>query len=137
MGYPVVDAVGSMQGFVTREDLLTYMVNNEGKATTVRELIHYPTSVAFPDEPVRVAADRMAQNNQESIPVVDPNDPQRVLGLVSREDLFNARILWFENERKRERFLTIPRPNTKVLSIFKNKKSITNKTKENGSKHAE
>lgn len=62
----------------------------------------------YSDEPLRVAADRMALGNSESLPVVDPLDPQKVVGLVSREDLFDARVLWFAEENNRERVLSLP-----------------------------
>jgi CBS-domain-containing membrane protein len=50
----------------------------------------------------------MAQNNLDSLPVVDPSDAQRVVGLLSRVDLFKARVLWFAEEKQRERVLSMP-----------------------------
>src|SRR5579884_615508 len=125
VGYPVVDAIGNIQGFLTRSEVLDYMARTEGgrggdeqgPPLRVRDLVKKPLVVAFPDEPLRVAADRMAQLDSESLPVVDTSDNQRVVGLISREDLFNARVLWFAEEKQRERFLSIPKPPIKKVAL--------------------
>jgi chloride channel protein, CIC family len=111
-GYPIVDAIGNLQGFLTRSDILEYMAKmpQGQEEIKVRDLVTTPLVVAFPDEPLRVAADRMAVIGKDSIPIVDTADDQRVVGLVSREDLFNARVLWFAEEKQRESFLSIPVP---------------------------
>ncbi|HET7405339.1 MAG TPA: chloride channel protein [Candidatus Bathyarchaeia archaeon] len=106
-GYPVVDAIGHLQGMVTRTDLLTYMSRGHSENLAVRDIAHMGAPVTFSDEPVRVAADRMAENEIDVMAVVDPVDRQKVIGLISREDLFRARILWFEEEKQRERVLSV------------------------------
>jgi chloride channel protein, CIC family len=110
-GYPIVDAIGNLQGFLTRSEILEYMAKYpSGQPIKVRDLLKGPAVVSFPDEPLRVAADRMAASNSDALPVVSVTDDQHVEGLVSREDLFNARVLWFADEKERESFLSIPRP---------------------------
>jgi CIC family chloride channel protein len=119
LGYPVVDAIGSLQGYISRNDIISYIMTGKRLGENkllVRDMISKPTIVAFPDEPLRVAADRMAQCDYQSLPVVDPNDPQRVVGLISREDLFNARVLWFAEEKNREKVLFVPRPSLTGVS---------------------
>lgn len=117
LGFPVVDAVGALQGFLQFKDLLGYP-KETCKDKLVRDILTPSYVIAFSDEPLRVAADRMAQNNLDSLPVVDPSDPQRVVGLVSRGDLFAARVLWFTEEKNREKILSMP--------TFSIKKAIVN-----------
>lgn len=112
-GYPVVDAVGNLQGFLTRSEILEYVAKvppGKEQEHRVRDIMKPSLVVAYPDEPLRVAADRMALINSDSLPVVDVVDPQHIVGIVSREDLFTARVLWFAEEQKKEKFLSITRP---------------------------
>jgi hypothetical protein len=43
------------------------------------------------------------------IPVVQQDDPRKLLGLVALDDLLKARARSLEEERRRERVLTLPR----------------------------
>ena len=107
-GYPVVDSIGALQGFLRPKDILALThVRTEGRKL-VRDIMPESYSIAFSDEPLRVAADRMAQSDSESLPVAEPSDPQKVIGIVTREDLFAARVLWFAEEKNREKVLSIP-----------------------------
>ncbi len=106
-GYPVVDSAGQLQGMISRSDILLYMARSPKGGSTVQDVAHQNAPVTYMDEPVRVAADRMAQSEIDAMPVVDHSDPQKVLGLISREDLFHARVLWFKEEKHRERVLSL------------------------------
>ena len=112
LGYPVVDAAGAMQGFLRAKDVVSLISQSgreEGKKSRlVRDILPKSYTLVFSDEPLRVAADRMAQSNSDSLPVADPADQQRVVGLVSKEDLFAARVLWFREEKNKEKVLSIP-----------------------------
>ncbi|MGH9920038.1 MAG: chloride channel protein [Nitrososphaerales archaeon] len=109
VGYPVVDAVGFLQAFLTREKVFSCIGNSDHDRLTVRDLVSGPLVVAFPDEPVRAAAEKLATSGLECIPVVDPSNPQKVVGLISREDIFHTRIIWSAEERVREKHLWMPR----------------------------
>jgi chloride channel protein, CIC family len=58
--------------------------------------------VAFPDEPLRVVAYRMASRGVTRLPVVEPGDSRRLVGMVSLEDLLKARALNLEAEERRD-----------------------------------
>ena len=105
---PVVDALGAMQGFLDTQDIIAFIQSGADGNKLVRDVLAPSYEITYSDEPLRVAADRMAQSNSRSLPVVDPSDPQRVVGVVSREDLFAARVLWFAEEKNREKALSIP-----------------------------
>ena len=59
--------------------------------------------VAFSDEPLRVVVYRMAETGSTQMPVVDREDPTRLVGIVSLDDLLQARSRNLEEESARER----------------------------------
>jgi H+/Cl- antiporter ClcA len=115
-GYPVVDAAGELVGVVTHSSLLENWIyavikGAEGNAQpTIDVIIAYdliqrePITV-FPWESCRTAAERMAQAGVGRLPVVSPEDPRKVIGMVTRSDLLKPRARHVEEEIKRERFI--------------------------------
>jgi chloride channel protein, CIC family len=63
---------------------------------------------AYSDEPLRAVVYRMAETGSTEMPVVDRDDPARVLGTISLSDLLRARSRNLEEERTRERVLRLP-----------------------------
>ncbi len=106
-GCPVVDSSGKMVGYLTQADITRLARRGEGAGMTVGELAAAPRVVAYPDEPTRLAADRLAETDTESLPVVDPSDAGRVVGIFAREDAFRARVIWFREENMLERHLSV------------------------------
>jgi CBS domain-containing protein len=60
---------------------------------------------ASPHESLRVIANRMAECRLTRLPVVDPADPGRLLGLISLRDLLRARAQNMKDEVHFERTL--------------------------------
>jgi chloride channel protein, CIC family len=106
--YPVAGADGVLAGVVTRKDLQKLMLpeNQSGQLTDV---IRKPV-VAYPDEPLRVVVNRMAENGMTRFPVVDGEVTHKLVGIISLEDLLYARVRHLEEERRRERVLRIHLP---------------------------
>ncbi len=107
MGYPIVDGSGRMVDYITRAEVSKLATGNAGAGLTVGELSSRPGVIAYPQEPTRVAADRLAEADRDSLPVVDPRDEARVLGIFSRDDTFRARVIWFKEENQAERHLSV------------------------------
>jgi H+/Cl- antiporter ClcA len=107
VGYPVVDAKGGLTGYLTRGDLARLSRSSVGSGMRIGDHSGLPKATTYPDEPTRVAADRMAENDMDSLPVVDPADRRHVVGLFSKEDIFNARLVWFREESVKERHLSV------------------------------
>ncbi len=105
-GYPVVDEGGRMVGYLTPSDVKKLAKSSMGSGMTVGELAAPPKVIAYPDEPTRAAADRLAETDSESLPVVEPTTG-KVVGLFTREDAFRARVVWFREENVRERHLSV------------------------------
>jgi CIC family chloride channel protein len=102
---PVVDAQGVLQGVVTRADL-RHFAAEQGLSGDVQlgALAKQAKAESYPDEPLRVAVYRMAENGVTRMPVVE-RDTRRLLGLVSLEDLLKARSRHLEEERRREQII--------------------------------
>jgi CBS domain-containing protein len=114
--YPVVDANGHVLGVVTRANLLEDWIaaaladGDEAVARgldliIVYDLIHRPPITVYPSESCRTAAERMAENGVGRLPVVSPDDPGKVIGIVTRSDLLKPRAKTVEEEVRRERLL--------------------------------
>jgi CBS domain-containing protein len=115
-GYPVMDAAGELVGVVTRSSLLEnwiYAVVKGAEGTAqpaidviiAYDLIQREPITVFPWESCRTAAERMAQAGVGRLPVVSPEDPLKVIGIVTRSDLLKPRARHVEEEIKRERFI--------------------------------
>jgi H+/Cl- antiporter ClcA len=106
--YPVVAADGGLVGVVTRFDLhaLTSRAATDPGARLDAILRTTPT-VAYPDEPLRVIAHRMAETGLTHFPVVERDGSRRLLGMVSLESLLEARVRNLESERRRERVMRL------------------------------
>ena len=72
--------------------------------------------VAYPDEPLRAVVYRMAETGKTRLPVVDPHDSSKLLGMISLNDLLQARTRNLEEERLRERVLRLRLPLGKAVS---------------------
>jgi H+/Cl- antiporter ClcA len=107
IGYPIVDSKGLMVGYLSREDVARLTKGDNGVGLTLGQLAGVPRIATFPDEPVRAAADKLAETDTESLPVVDSSDHRKVIGLFSKDDAFRARVIWFKEENTRERHISV------------------------------
>ncbi|MGN6131744.1 MAG: chloride channel protein, partial [Nocardioidaceae bacterium] len=104
--YPVVDAEGSMLGVVTRRQLLK--ADSEGDGTTrVADLRREPRAATYGDQPLRHAAELMALHEVSRLPVLDRNQPGKLIGVVSLTQLLTARQRDQQEARERERLLRV------------------------------
>ena len=104
--YPVVGGDGCLEGVVTRFDLHG-LVNGAAAEVRLDTILRKAATVAHPDEPLRVVAQRMAETGLTHFPVVERGSRQRLIGMISLEDLLKARALNLESERRRERVMSI------------------------------
>jgi len=105
-GYPVVDENGRMVGYLTPSDVRKLAKSSVASGMTVGELAAPPKVIAYPDEPTRAAADRLAETDSDSLPIIEPGTG-KVVGLFTTEDAFRARVIWFKEENVRERHLSV------------------------------
>lgn len=86
-GVPVVDASGALVGVVTTSDLTR--VQDDGERTVSQVMTPRPVTVT-PSTPVSRALERMAALGVGRLPVVDENDPQKLVGMFRREEAVRA-----------------------------------------------
>jgi CIC family chloride channel protein len=109
--FPVLDEQDRMMGVVTRNDLRSLLekenvaASQDGRSFITRILTK--PMVAYPDEPLRAAVYRMAESGFTRLPVVERNNPQKLLGMVSLNEVLKARARNLADERKRERVLKL------------------------------
>ncbi len=91
-------------------EVMTTLDSTAGTALAPSEaieaLVAQPVT-AFPDESLRTVVNRMAASGVTALPVVDRDDPNRVLGTIDLHDLLKARVRHLKEEQHRERVLPI------------------------------
>jgi H+/Cl- antiporter ClcA/CBS domain-containing protein len=106
MLYPVVGKSGALRGVVTRT-LLETAVHNGAGGTVVDTLRIANPVVTHADETLRAVAMAMAANQVDRMPVVDRDDPERILGIVSLTMLLAGRLRDLQEAREREQVLRL------------------------------
>ena len=84
--------------------------NGRESDDTQKMLLHYVHTqpvVAYSDEPLRAVINRMAETGFTRLPVVERNDPRKLIGMISLHDLLKARGRSLEEEHRRERVLRL------------------------------
>jgi hypothetical protein len=69
-----------------------------------------PGAFAYPDEPLRAVAYRMAATGATWLPVVDPDAGGAAVGAITLGNLLQGRMQVLEAEQRRERVLTFRMP---------------------------
>jgi len=91
-GMPVVDGAGRLRGLVTISDLDRAQAEEMSTDTPLTE-IATPRAhllVAYPDETIGVALERMSRRGFGRLPVVSREDHDALLGLVRRSSIIRA-----------------------------------------------
>ena len=114
-GYPVVDDAGRVLGVVTKTDLLdgwmaSLIGGGDAKAPYLSHIITYdlvnrPPITIGPDQTCAAAAVRMTQAGVGRLLVITKEHPGRVVGILTRSDIFKSRARHSEEELLRERFI--------------------------------
>jgi H+/Cl- antiporter ClcA len=118
-GYPVLDEDGRLIGIVTEahllEDWVAALLNRSPQSPVpdqrliiAYDLIHdgHPVTV-YPWESCRTAAERLAEARVELLPVVSPEKPDQVIGVVTPSNLLKPRASQVVEEGKREQFIRL------------------------------
>ncbi|NOZ24494.1 MAG: chloride channel protein [Nitrospirae bacterium] len=95
--YPVVDAKGDMLGIISLQDMRKVLFEDYIKEiVTVGELATEEVLVLTPDDNLTTAMKHFALMDIEEIPVVDPDNRKKVVGMLRRGDviaIYNREIL--------------------------------------------
>ena len=89
-GMTVVNAQGQLVGILTLQDIDRIHTDGHNGSQTVGDICTRDLEVAYPDETMDLALRRMGVHDIGRMPVVDRNDPQRLLGVLRRTDIVRA-----------------------------------------------
>jgi chloride channel protein, CIC family len=98
----IVDSDGKLVGMITRGDVLRALDQDPSGSKSVLEAGSRRLVVTYPDEVLHEASSKMLRNSIGRLPVVDRNDPTRVLGYLGRPGVMAARLRRLEEEHVRE-----------------------------------
>ena len=89
--FPVVDGQGRLTGIFTLRDLRLALVGSDwGPLVLADDLATRPVLSVTPEDNLHTALRRMTELNIDEIPVVEPDDPTHLIGLLSRRELTSA-----------------------------------------------
>ncbi len=89
-GFPVVDDGSRLVGIVTIQDLRRALENGAQPDTPIRDIATTDLLVAYPDETMAAALERLSVRGVGRLPVVSRQDPSCLLGAIRREDIVRA-----------------------------------------------
>jgi chloride channel protein, CIC family len=107
---PIVEKDGRLAGLVTRGDLVRALQGKRRGEETVLEAGSGDPLVAYPDETVRTAVDRMLQHDVGRLLVVGRGDPRKLLGYLGRPEVMATRLRSLQDEIVREAGIVRTRP---------------------------
>lgn len=88
-GFPVVDKTGKLTGMITLADVEAKMGKSK-ESLTVADIATTNLITAYPDETLHDVVHRLGTSEVGRIPVVDRNNPNRLIGVLRRYDIVKA-----------------------------------------------
>jgi len=89
-GFAVVKPNGKLYGVVTLQDLERAMAKGDLSDKTVGDIASAPPVVAFADDTMEAALDRMTPRGLSRLPVVERTNPSKLVGMIRRSDIVRA-----------------------------------------------
>jgi CIC family chloride channel protein len=90
---PVIDSDNRLVGIVTEFDVEKSVVEGKVEGFAVSDIMTTGLITCTPDESLRTLLSRFKEQDIHQIPVVDKEDPKKILGVLRRSE-----ILWAYNE---------------------------------------
>jgi CIC family chloride channel protein len=89
--FPVVDSEGCLTGIFSLRDIRVALLgSNLGPLVLATDLATRPVITVTPRDDLHTALKRLTELNLDEIPVVDPDDSSRLVGLLARRELVAA-----------------------------------------------
>ncbi len=101
-GMLILDSEGKLAGVITRGDVVRALDKDPSGGLSVLEAGTRDVVVTYPNELLHDASAKMLRNAVGRLPVVDRDDPRRVVGYLGRPGIMAARLRNLEDEHVRE-----------------------------------
>ncbi len=89
--FPVVDEHGALVGIFSLSDLRAVLEDDAVyEGIVAMDLATFPVLTVTPEDDLHTALRRMTQKNIDELPVVDPKEPSRVIGMLRRKEVIAA-----------------------------------------------
>ncbi len=105
-GFPVVDSQGGLRGVVTRRDIWQL---DTSASMTVADIVRRAPVVMTPDKTLRDAADHMVRNAVGRVVITASDEPEKVLGILTRSDVIRANSGVISSRETRSRHIRFRR----------------------------
>ncbi|HEY9789721.1 MAG TPA: chloride channel protein [Candidatus Obscuribacterales bacterium] len=103
---PIVDGQNNLVGIITRGDMVKAMsLGGTQTEISVLEAGSSQLIVTYPDEILSDAVAKLVTNDIGRLPVVSPEQPSTLLGMIDRTSIIDARAHFLELETNRQRLL--------------------------------
>ena len=88
----VLDDAGHLRGYISSQEIRRVLVDVEALAPVLvaGDVANMDPRTVTPDDTLDVVMRLFARRNQDELPVVDPVDPDRLIGSVHRDDVMDA-----------------------------------------------
>jgi CIC family chloride channel protein len=104
-GIPILDDTARLVGIITRGDVLRALERGVDGDATVLDAGSGSLIVTYPDEVLQEAVVKMLRGDIGRLPVVEREDPRRLVGYLGRAGVMAARVRQHEEEYVREQGL--------------------------------
>src|SRR5579862_2285098 len=101
-GLFIVDGDGKLAGLITRGDILRALDGDPAGVNSVLEAGSRKLVVTYPDDLISEASEKMLHNDIGRLPVVERNDPRKLVGYLGRQGVMSARLRRLHDEHVRE-----------------------------------
>lgn len=101
-GMFILNSEGKLAGVITRGDVMRALDQDPSGAMSVLDAGTRNVVLTYPNESLHEASAKMLRNDIGRLPVVDRDDPQRVVGYLGRPGIMAARLRRLEEEHVRE-----------------------------------
>ncbi|HEX4412748.1 MAG TPA: chloride channel protein [Lacipirellulaceae bacterium] len=100
--FPVVDAAGGLVGIFTSDDVRSHLFNDVvWQLANARDIMATRIISVTPEDDLNTALRKFTELNLDELPVIDPNNSARLLGMLRRHDVigrYNKKLSEYHQE---------------------------------------
>jgi len=88
--FPVINEKGELCGIISFQNFREMLGKEDIGNVRVKDLKTFPVITIYPDDTLEAAMSKMRYHHIERLPVVDPNNPKKLVGFLSQRDIWSA-----------------------------------------------